>query len=231
MSQSSCTQSWQARLWRLGLPLFAGLLAPFAAMADCPDLPLPELRVLALTPDSQLDVLDLREMDVASGPHPFIAIETVVGARVAIDATIISRDASYCPAPRQVLIGLGLSSRLVRLPAAAFRDECVKAELIAHAARHLAAEDHTVGVFVADSYAELGRALGFVRAKPAPSAEAAQKGFDSGAQNLVADARNRLDVAVRQASSAIDSEDALATLRQACGGRVQRMGRSSERRS
>lgn len=210
--------------------LAAVLMAPSAALAGCPDLPPPALRVFALAADSGLDIFEPTDT-ARKWPHSFISIDTVVAGRVAIDSIAVLRDAAFCPVPRQVIIALGLSTRLVRLPVAAFRDECLKNELIAHAAKHLAAEDRTVDLFVADTYDELGRLLGSFRATPAPSAESAQTAFETGAERLVADARDRLDAAVRQASGAVDTDETLTALRQACGGRVQRIEQFSERRS
>lgn len=214
---------------RAGARLVAALVSvlllgcPVAARAQCESIPDTPTHVYVITPDSQLDVMERDDSSGSDTPHSFIAIDNVFDAQILIDPAAVRKGSAFCPAPRRVAIGLGFIKRQVLLPAAGFRDLCVRTVLIKHAAEHLAAEDRALEFLGAATSREFRGLLEGLKTKPALTAEEAQYSLDRGATEIINAARDRMDVAVRQASAAVDTAEVLTALRQSCNGRLMRI--------
>lgn len=89
-------------------------------------------------------------------PHPELAIETEITGHASIDKATVARGGQFCATPHEVLIGLGPTKRLVRLPQAASRGACVQEALARHAQRHVAVEDKAMSDYVAGTELKSG---------------------------------------------------------------------------
>jgi len=207
-----------------------GLTSPAAVAAgECADLSPSDLKVYTLSSGVKVEYATdgtrpgrrVRGKNAESAnPHPYLTVIAGVGMQLAIDGTTVARGDAYCASPRKVHIGIGLIERIVRLPAAASADACIREALLRHARLHTDTVEQVTERFVASTDEAFGQTLDVLKSVPATTAADAQQNFDRGVREVVARAAQLLRWVQRDASQAVDTDGELQGLDSSCDGRI-----------
>ena len=159
--------------------------------------------------------------------HLALLLQAKPTAFVRSEGGVVEQNGAFCAAPRAVRIGIGLTRRSVHLLRAAAANPCVRRELVAHANRHLQADESVLEEVLERTRGPFGAALPAFKTQPAETAELAAARFEASVRTsvdltLAALAERRAEV-----HAAIDGDPELRRLHAACTGDVARMNEAA----
>ncbi|MGE0724324.1 MAG: hypothetical protein AB7O45_08110 [Alphaproteobacteria bacterium] len=178
---------------------------------------IPKMRVEIMPPAmwQEADRLTRIEAEVA---HPTLTMTVVAGGQVAVDRTVVERDGQFCAAPRELTIRIGLTERVLLLPAPARRNACVKEALLAHARQIETLEKRIIQDFVAGTRGAFFRKLSALKRIPASTSDDAHQQFRRAVEEMVQATVADLHAARLREVEALEAQTDHSDLANACAG-------------
>ena len=221
MSRGSQAVEWPRVLGLLGL--LSVVLAPTIVSAqECAGLLTVAIKVSRPAMDEvAVQVAPPDEIERLAGasamrqsPHRLMVIRETIDAHFTLSRPFVRRSSTqFCAAANAVTISFGVFRRRVVIANEAAADTCVKDALLRHEAEHYRILDEAIDVFLRQRRDQIRHAFTGAAMRPAPTPEGAIKALEIDLMEFEKQDLSR----IRRAGDAVEN---LATLRNACGGKV-----------
>jgi hypothetical protein len=167
-------------------------------------------------------IAQLTNVDAGPAPHPLMAIADEFDGHFAFEHRIVrAPDGGYRDVPETIALRFGVIRRHVYLTAAAAQDACVRSALMAHEDEHNTAVNEAVSALLHQHRDDLAADMAALKQNPASTKIAARAALEARLQAVLARLlRQFREEQVGRIRSSIDSISRLATLRNACDGRL-----------
>lgn len=160
--------------------------------------------------------------------HPLMLIAAQAGTHVDVTHNVIKGAGAggapyFCDIPTSTAVFMGVFKRQAILYKKAAANPCVRRALIDHFDQHSKMLDRTIEVFIDKHRDELSRNVKALAEKPAPDEPSATGAFETGLAALVGPLYRKLERDVAHSRLEAETPAALAQLRNACNGELQRL--------
>jgi hypothetical protein len=203
-----------------------------SAAVTCADMPSSQLQIFDIkapvvheieVSKEELTARDRDEDDLVSRHTLMLSLNHIATWFDIIHRMIPREGGLVCDAPHSVRMGFGVDQRVVLLARPAAADACVHQAMLAHEAVHAQALNEAVDRFIDQHTEEIRRGVIALKETPAPVEALAKARWEVGLRAMLMSLRPELFAELRAASARTDGSAALATLEDACGGKIRRL--------
>jgi hypothetical protein len=202
-----------------------------SAAVTCADMPSSQLQIFDIKASAvheievskeELTARD-RDEDLVSRHTLMLSLNHIVTWFDIMHRMIPREGGLVCDAPSFVRMGFGVDQRVVLLARPAAADACVHQAMLTHEAVHAQALSEAVDRFIDQHTKEIRRGVIALKETPAPVEALAKARWEVGLRTMMMSLRQELFAELRAASSRTDGSAAIATLEDACGGKIRRL--------